>query len=87
MARAAAGEAVGNRQSETAEASGDQVALGRDRHRSQTVVDNEPLVVLHGHDQLADVLGLRHGAERVRDPRGREHAMRQRTQARTLPDR
>jgi hypothetical protein len=56
----------GDRQSESAEPTRDEVAsVGTERYRLFRLGDDPYLVLAEGHDDLADVFGLRHMPEGV----------------------
>jgi hypothetical protein len=69
MACAASGQAIGHSQPEAAKTPGDQIAhVAIDCDVTTAERDLEPRRVLHGNDQLTDMLRPRHGAKRVIEP-------------------
>ena len=73
---------LGDRQAEASEPSSDQIAgVGIDRDGLLlAALDLQSRAILDGDDLLADMLRLRHVAERVRDPCDRKHPVRQGTE-------
>ena len=70
---------AGDSQSKPSKTTGDQIAGFRDdRHWRRIALDLQSLDVLHGDNEFADMLGLRHVLQRVGDTGDREHAVRKR---------
>src|SRR4051794_40731224 len=81
MARAPVYQPLRDRESEAAQATGDQIrAVIAQLQRSPRCWSHRYLVILHRHDYLADMLRLRQMTERAHDVRNGEHAVRQRVE-------